>query len=473
LVFANSRRDVEFYSDRLRMLCEAQGVPNEFWPHHGNLSKEIREDTEAALKQKERPASAICTSTLELGIDIGPVKSVVQIGPPPSVASLRQRLGRSGRRKGEPMILRGYSVEAQLTASSGLSNQLRQGLVQMIAMVRLLAVGWYEPACTTKLHGSTLVQQILSAIAQNGAVRVDQLWNSLCGVGPFSSVSKVYFFSLLKELGRHEIIFQDATGLLLLAPKGESITKHYTFYAAFSTPDEFRIVAKTRTLGSIPVLYPLAPGNFVIFAGRRWEVLSISVKDLMIEVKPAAAGVEPRFAPLIGAFVHDQVRQEMRDVLRTNVSVPFLDEVGQSLLHEARETYTRFDLERDWILQSGRNTKIFLWKGDCVHETLSLMLRARGFKGMNEGLYIGLENTTVALVREALQALCEEEPVDPIYLASTVANKQQEKWDSLLPVDVLNASFASSCLDVEGTLAALKSAVSKEEIRMLGAPPSV
>src|ERR1017187_8178038 len=110
LVFPNSRREVERFTHLLNRLCTQQNVPNEFWPHHGSLSKEIRYETEVALKQKEYPATAICTNTLELGIDIGAVKSVAQIGSPPSVASLRQRLGRSGRRKGEPAILRGYCI---------------------------------------------------------------------------------------------------------------------------------------------------------------------------------------------------------------------------------------------------------------------------------------------------------------------------------------------------------------------------
>src|SRR5690606_6705708 len=92
LVFPNSRREVERYTHLLNGLCEEARVPSEFWPHHGNLSKEMRYDTERALKQRECAATAICTSTLELGIDIGAVKSVAQIGVPPSVASLRQRL---------------------------------------------------------------------------------------------------------------------------------------------------------------------------------------------------------------------------------------------------------------------------------------------------------------------------------------------------------------------------------------------
>ena len=98
LVFANSRAAAELYAARLREMCEASGAPNEFFPHHGNLSKELREDVEAALKDRGHPTTAVATTTLEMGIDIGSVQSVAQLGAPPSVAALRQRLGRSGRR---------------------------------------------------------------------------------------------------------------------------------------------------------------------------------------------------------------------------------------------------------------------------------------------------------------------------------------------------------------------------------------
>ena len=145
---------------------DLQQVPNEFWPHHGSLSKEIRSETEVALKQKERPATAICTNTLELGIDIGAVKSVAQIGPPPSVASLRQRLGRSGRRKGEPAILRGYCIEDAIGSRMSLQSELRLGTVKMAAMISLLLEGWFEPPMAHGAHLSTLVQQVLSFVAQ-------------------------------------------------------------------------------------------------------------------------------------------------------------------------------------------------------------------------------------------------------------------------------------------------------------------
>ncbi len=336
LVFPNSRSSVEFYADFLRQMSEERGCPNEFWPHHGNLSKEIREEAEAALKQTELPATAICTSTLELGIDIGPVKSVVQVGPPPSVASLRQRLGRSGRRKGESMILRGYCVEDELSDAAGPSELLREGLICTTAMIRLLAGGWYEPVHANQTHGSTLVQQLLSTIAQYGAARAHWLWDILCGSGPFNVVTKKQYFSLLRALGQKEIIFQDPTGLLLLAPKGEQITGHYSFYAAFSSDEEYRIVTGGHALGSMPITRPLTAGSFLVFAGRRWEVIEFNQSEKLVDVRPSKGGSVPKFDGGMGFGIHDRVRKEMREVLGSSTPVPFLDAQGQQLLREAR-----------------------------------------------------------------------------------------------------------------------------------------
>lgn len=107
LVFGGSRRRVESVADRLRRRCEA-GVPNEFFPHHGSLSKGLREELEARLKKADLPTTGVATTTLELGIDIGSVKSVAQISAPRSLASLRQRLGRNDRRRGAAAVLRIY-----------------------------------------------------------------------------------------------------------------------------------------------------------------------------------------------------------------------------------------------------------------------------------------------------------------------------------------------------------------------------
>ena len=224
LVFPNSHGKVELYADLLRRRCERENVPNEFWTHHGSLSREIREEAESALKQGTTAATAICTTTLELGIDIGNIRSVVQIGPPPSVASLRQRLGRSGRRAGEPAILRCLCIENKLTPKSPLSDRLREGLVQTIAMVRLLTKSWVEPPRKDALHASTLVQQILSVIAQRGGATAHELWTTLVSSGTFSQISRAEFVDLLRALATREILLQESSGALLPAPLGEKLT---------------------------------------------------------------------------------------------------------------------------------------------------------------------------------------------------------------------------------------------------------
>ena len=96
LVFANSRQRTENFAVMLREMCEENYVPNEFFPHHGSLSKDLRSELESRLQKENLPTTAVCTMTLELGIDIGKVLSVAQVTAPHSVASLRQRLGRSG-----------------------------------------------------------------------------------------------------------------------------------------------------------------------------------------------------------------------------------------------------------------------------------------------------------------------------------------------------------------------------------------
>ncbi len=101
LVFTNTRREVELYADRLRQECERVRVPNEFFAHHGSLAKAEREDVEDRLRSAE-PATAICTSTLEMGINIGQVEEVAQNpvsslrgGSSPALGTIRTQARRS------------------------------------------------------------------------------------------------------------------------------------------------------------------------------------------------------------------------------------------------------------------------------------------------------------------------------------------------------------------------------------------
>ncbi|MFK8399972.1 DEAD/DEAH box helicase [Pseudomonas sp. BGr12] len=448
LVFPNSRQKVERYADRLRRLCESDGVPNEFWPHHGNLSKDVREETEQALKAGNRPATAVCTTTLELGIDIGSIRTVGQIGSPPSVASLRQRLGRSGRRQGESAILRGYCEERSLSDDSSLSDRLRQGLVQSIAMIRLLMDGWFEPPRVQGCHYSTLVQQVLSIIAQRGGAAAGELWRSLVATGPFSTVAQSDFLMLLRAMGEHDLVVQEASGLLLPGESGERFINHYDFYSAFVSDEEFRLICDGKALGSLPVSSPLSVDQRIIFAGRRWQVAGVDESAKVVVVKPSPGGAPPLFDG-VGARVHDQVREEMKRVLGAAEACPFLDSVGQELLDEARCCFNEFALGRRSLVDVGAKTVVFTWRGDWTNDALAILLKRQGIQCESAGLLLEVESSSNN-VREALQRVAESPAPLVTDLLADVKNMVREKWDWVLPSELLAASFASTYLDIEG-----------------------
>ncbi len=449
LVFPNSRSKVEYYADQLRRRCEREHVPNEFWAHHGNLSRDLRVESEAALKGGVTAATAVCTTTLELGIDIGNIQSVAQIGPPPSVASLRQRLGRSGRRAGEPAILRCLLIESKLTSKSSFSDQIREGLVQTIAMVRLLIERWVEPPQPECLHASTLVQQILSVIAQRGGATAAELWATLIASKVFSQLQTSDFTDLLRTLGRHDLIVQDSSGTLLAGTLGEKLINQYDFYSAFTTSDEFRISAEGRILGSLPIERPLTPGQRIIFGGRRWKVLDVDTTGKVIYVTSDRGGSPPTFDGL-GGIVHDQVRQEMRRVLCEETPVLFLDQQGSTFLAEARDWFHEADLAKKRLLPDGNSILILGWRGDIVHDALALLLTARGLSSSNEGLAIRVSSPDQRQVNAALNEIAKS--ADPIVsdLRLKPEHVIREKWDWALPDDLRLLSFASKNLDLRG-----------------------
>lgn len=449
LIFPNSRRNVELIADLLRERCECEHVPNEFWPHHGSLSRELREDAERALKSG-RPATAIATTTLELGIDIGAVKSIAQVGPAPSVASLRQRLGRSGRRAGEAAILRAYAIECELTPDSTLSDELREGLLETTAQIRLLLRRWCEPAQSTNLHLSTLVQQLLSLIAQHGGITAGRAWKTLCASGVFGGLTSDEFTLLLRELAARDILQQESSGALLLAPHGERLVNHYTFLAAFVADEEFRIVTAGTTLGSLPISRPLAPGSYLIFGGRRWRVLRCIAEEKLIEVEPARAGKIPKFDGS-GGEVHDEVRAEMRRILDESTPLAFLDPAASAMLEEARGNYRRLRLNSQQVVQSGGQVRILTWRGDQVNDTLAVCLAGRELSASNEGLSVGVFHAEREQVIDALMGIGQMPPPLPEELATKAQNLIREKWDALLPEPLLRKAYGVRSFDTAGT----------------------
>lgn len=456
LVFANRRRTVEEYADALVRLSEAQAVPNEFFPHHGSLAKGLREELEERLKEGSLPTTAVATTTLELGIDLGSVASIAQIGPPASIAGLRQRLGRSGRRPGQPSVLRIYVIEPDAPDDNDLFSRLRCDVVQAVAAVQLLLRPWIEPGQDRRIDLSTLLHQVLAFIRERGGARAKQIYDTLCGAGPFASITQSEFASLLKAMGSEtaKLIEQSTDGTLMLGSLGEQLSERYDFYAVFMTDEEYRIVTEHRALGTVPIFNPLRINDYLTFAGRRWIVEAVDDKAKVIRVAAAPAGKVPRFQSQEGPPLDDELVKEMRAVFRANDRPIFLDTEAWVLLQEARAAYATLDLDHKSILSHGDDAYLFHWQGTLSAETLRLAMATKGIRTEHDTVGLRAPSTLAPIVMEAVKSLGEALPPAP-ELAAQVETLRRQKYDHLIPDALLRGAFARSRISIDGLRLAL------------------
>lgn len=456
LVFANSRARTESITARLADFSKQDIVPNEFFPHHGSLSKALREELEARLQKETVPTTAICTMTLELGIDIGKVNSVIQVTAPHSVSSLRQRLGRSGRQN-SPAILRMLISENDLSDKSNIIDNLRLQLVQSLAMFRLLIAKWFEPPDIKQMHLSTFLHQILSVIAQWGSVREDQLYLLLCTQGPFKKISKSYYKEFLSGMRKKQLLQQLHSGELVLGEEGERLVNSYKFYTVFKTPEEYRVIAENKTLGTLPLDSIVLENQRIVFGGKRWKVTDVVDSKKTIYVVPAKGGSPPKFGG--GTMsIHDTVRQEMFSVYcaedyrieAENKKIEFADEMARQLFKEGVEFFNRFDLANKPIVQSGKNCYLFPWLGDKAVNTLTVMLIQHGFVASSFSGVIEITNTTVEKVANYLINTANGMLSDETNLAKTLpeGRKYLEKYDRYISEPLLSEGYGRKAFDL-------------------------
>lgn len=459
LIFANRKAEIEACADFARREAARRGLPDLFRVHHGSLSKGEREDTEEALRSG-RPTATFCSSTLEMGIDIGNIQAIGQVGPAWTVASMLQRLGRSGRKDGEPREMRIYVEEEEPEATTPLVDRLFPGLLQAIAMTELMLVErWCEPPEVDRLHLSTLVQQVMSMIAESGGIRTDRLHEFLIERGAFTAVDRPTFLQLLRDIGAADLIEQTPEGLLILGLRGEQIVRHHDFYLAFQVNEEYRVTHRGRHIGDVGLPPLLEENPCLILAGRRWRVLDVDHDRRSILVEPSPGGRRPSFLPSHSGEIHARVRETMRALLFRDQVPVYLDPGAKAMLSRARATAREADLDRRPFVQDGPDLTWFTWTGTRIQRTLAgLGMHVGGLRVEDRGIALSFEKATGDAVLGCYRNSLDAWP-EPRALAAHFTCRATEKYEPFLSEGLTTQRFTRERLDLDGARRAILDAL--------------
>lgn len=333
LIFPNSRGLAEVIAVKLRQIADRVGGHDKYFSHHSSVDKEVREYVEHFAKNNQRqPFCIACTSTLELGIDIGSVEKVVQVDAAHSIASLIQRVGRSGRRAGEQSELLLYATKPW-------------SLLQSLACWLLYQEGFVEPLRTATKPYDMVLHQALSITKQLSGCSESELVARLQANAAFSTVTAAQITEILAELVRIDWL-ERLSQELIIGVEGEFTVNSRDFYSVFQTEPAFKVQHAGKTIGEIPLTPQVREDENLLLAAKIWKIKYIDIPSKKIEVIPAHDGKRPIFLGG-GGVVDAKVREKMLQLLRTASTHPELDAASQQELRELRQEFVGFGLMDD------------------------------------------------------------------------------------------------------------------------------
>ncbi len=272
LVFTNTREQAEALAAQLQAL----GVGNKVRVHHGSLSREVREEAEKEFQEGQLKA-LICTSSLELGIDIGSVDFIIQFTSPRETTRLVQRIGRSGH------TLKGTSRGVVLTI--GTDDILESAtLVKRARETRLERPTIHEKALDVLAH------QIVGLLLQQRRLTAEEIARVVRRSYPFRELESDELERVLKQL--EDLRFVRKFGDQYV-PKQPNAIQYY-FRNLSVIPDVQRYTVfdffRKRRIGSLDqdfVARRCSSGAEFILRGQTWRVISIDEEMLRVEVESA------------------------------------------------------------------------------------------------------------------------------------------------------------------------------------------
>lgn len=447
LFFCQTRAATEAAADAMRHTGTTVYV------HHSAVSREERQLAEAHFSSGT-DACIVCTSTLELGIDIGDLDHVLQAEAPTTVSAFLQRMGRTGRRDGQT------SNTTFLCASS-------EGVLLATALIELAKTGYVEHVELDHRSWPVLIHQTLAMALANDGVTREDAWQHHERVPDFSGITRTEYDRLIDWMLDDQAL-RIASGRLVLGPKAEKEYGRKNFmelYAVFTSPNAYTVqLASTgQPLGTLEQAFVdrLSDGvSTFLLAGRPWAVNHIQHDDRRIIVQPASSAHEPTWGGYLPQFLSLDITRKILDILTNDERYPYLDPSAYQVLHDQRAnmngilTPDRGGIEVDtgeirwWTFAGGRINTTLRYAIEATRPQWSVtpdnfMLRVRG------------PDLNVPSFRATMDRLHERDLWDDTELWGSVADSlpsyRLSKFQSVMPPWVEREVIARYLLDTETT----------------------
>ncbi|NHN90064.1 ATP-dependent helicase [Acetobacter conturbans] len=264
--------------------------------HHGSVSKEQRGEIESALKSGELRC-VVATSSLELGIDMGLVDLVIQVGAPPAVASGLQRVGRAGHQVG------GISTGLIYPRS-------RRDLIDATVTAHCMLEGKLEAIAPPRNPLDVLAQQTIAAVAMD-ALGVDEWYATVRRSSPFHELSRKAFDATLEMLAgqypsdefsefRPRLIWDRQDGTLTARPGA----KQLAVISGGTIPDRgmFSVMlpegeekAGARRVGELDeeMVYESRVNDVITLGATSWRIQQITNDQVIVVPAPGRSARLP------------------------------------------------------------------------------------------------------------------------------------------------------------------------------------
>lgn len=270
LLFINTRDGAEILASRFHVWHEDMNIG----VHHGSLSKHARIESENEFKNGTLKA-LICTSSLELGIDVGDTDFVIQYNSPREVTRIVQRIGRSGHKVGR-------TSKGMILATN--SEDLSESLV----IARRALAGQLEKMAVRQNPLSVLSNQIISLTLEYGRIPMPKAFEVITRAYPFHTLSWKTFESIVYQLKNQRTIWlENEHNTLTLVKRMNS--RYYFLDNISMIPDEKTYpvidISTRKSIGTLDERFVLSSGfegEKFILRGRPWVIVKREEHELLV-----------------------------------------------------------------------------------------------------------------------------------------------------------------------------------------------